>query len=61
VPIEDAFFRRVRELKEQHIEHLAQGSLSSHEEYRHICGVIKGLSMAEVELKELISAVGEDL
>lgn len=61
MPIEESFFRRIRDLREQHIEHLIQGSLSSHEEYRHICGVIKGLSMAESELKELISVAGEDL
>jgi len=59
-PLSDAFFRRIKELKDQHTEHLIGGAIPSHEEYRHVCGVIKGIDMAELELKELLSSVGDD-
>lgn len=55
MPLEDTFFSRIKDLKDQYTEHLIGGSLPTHDEYRHLCGVIKGLSMAEVELKELLN------
>jgi hypothetical protein len=61
VSFEETIFKRIRGLIDQHSEYIIQGSVPSHEEYRHICGVIKGLSMAEVELKELLVSEEEDL
>lgn len=56
----EAFGRRLKELKEDHINHLSGGSIASHDEYRHICGIIRGLSMAELEAKELAGSDDED-
>ena len=58
-PTVDSFLTKLKDLKEQHVEHLSAGSVATHEEYRHICGVIKGLTMAELELKELMSIVDD--
>jgi hypothetical protein len=58
-PTVEVFLERLKELKAQHVEHLSAGSVASHEEYRHICGVIKGLSMAELEIKELLSRISD--
>tara|TARA_R110000824_G_scaffold368258_1_gene557552 strand:+ start:30 stop:218 length:189 start_codon:yes stop_codon:yes gene_type:complete len=52
----EAFARRLKELKEDHINHLSGGSVATHDEYRHICGIIRGISIAELEAKELTSS-----
>ena len=57
--LSEVFLSRLNELRSQHIDHLSGGSIDSHEEYRHICGVIKGISMAELEMKELLSQVSD--
>tara|TARA_R110000787_G_scaffold185249_2_gene297012 strand:- start:3132 stop:3314 length:183 start_codon:yes stop_codon:yes gene_type:complete len=51
------FLSRLTELRSQHADHLVSGSVDTFEEYRHLCGVLKGLDMAERELKELLSEV----
>jgi hypothetical protein len=48
------------ETKAQYIEHLADGSLGDYAEYKKMCGVIEGLSMAEREIKELGSRIAHD-
>ena len=55
----DAFLSRITDLRSQHADHLMSGSVDTFEEYRHLCGVIKGLDIAERELKELLSEVEE--
>jgi hypothetical protein len=54
-PVIDALLFRLSELIKTHNEHICGGSVASYEEYRHICGILKGLQMAELELKEVIS------
>ena len=54
-----AFLSRIAELRSQHAEHLISGSVDTFENYRHLCGVMKGLDIAERELKELLSEVEE--
>jgi|TARA_R110002012_G_scaffold137565_2_gene292535 hypothetical protein len=48
------------ETKSQYIEHLANGSLGDYAEYKKMCGVIEGLSIAEREIKELGSKIIKD-
>lgn len=54
------YLERLEEIRLQHITHLVNGSVEKHEEYRHICGIIKGLAVADRELRELISQLEED-
>ena len=56
----EAFIERVSELKVKYIEHVANGSLSDYASYQKACGTIEGLSMAEREMKELVSRVSQD-
>ena len=58
-PFIEAFLKRLNELKKDHIEHLAGGSVASHEDYRHICGILRGIYMAELEAKELVGSEEE--
>mgnify|MGYP003628037091 CR=1 FL=1 len=50
---------RLDELKSQHMEHIINGNATSFEDYRHNCGVIRGIAMAERELKEIQSQIEE--
>jgi len=59
-PVLDALLSRLLEIKAQYIEHLADGSLGDYAEYKKMCGVIEGLSMAEREIKELGSRIAHD-
>lgn len=52
-PFSESFLKRLEELKQDHVNHLSNGSVASYEEYRHICGIIRGISIAELELKDL--------
>jgi hypothetical protein len=45
------------ELRTQHIEHIINGGVESFDEYRHLCGVIKGLTISEREFKEILSLI----
>ena len=51
----DAYLKRLSELKIQHINHVVSGSVADYEEYRHLRGMIQGLSIAEREFKELVA------
>ena len=57
MPVDELFLDRLSELKTQHIEHIVNGGVESYDEYRHLCGVLKGLSIAEREYKELLTKV----
>lgn len=53
----DALASRLDEMKSQHMEYIINGNATSYEDYRHSCGVIRGIAMAERELKEVQSQV----
>ena len=53
----DALASRLDEMKSQHMEYIINGNANSYEDYRHSCGVIRGIAMAERELKEVQSQV----
>jgi len=59
-PVLDAYLDRINELKKGYMEHLISGAVANYDEYRHICGVLKGLASSEMELKELMSKTDED-
>ena len=52
-PWVEALLKRLEELRNDHVNHLSAGSVASHDEYRHICGIIRGISIVELEIKEL--------
>jgi|TARA_R110002051_G_scaffold322933_1_gene415028 hypothetical protein len=52
-----AYLDRLEEIRLQHINHLVSGAAQDHGDYRHVCGVLKGVAVAERELKELLSEV----
>ena len=54
-----AYLDRLEEIRLQHVTHLINGSVEKHEEYRHICGIIKGLAVADRELRDLVSQLEE--
>jgi len=54
-----AFLSRIEDLRTQHSDHLINGTVTSFEEYRHLCGVMKGLDIAQRELKDILSEVEE--
>jgi len=59
-PIIDAFLARLEELKSQYISHIASGSPADYTSYQKLCGSLEGLSIAERELKDIISNVMGD-
>lgn len=46
--------KEIDKLRADQITALASGRLSDHAEYRHICGVIRGLSLAESLITDLV-------
>ena len=46
--------KEINKLKEEQAFHLANGRAADIEEYRSICGVIRGLSLAETVLNDLV-------
>jgi hypothetical protein len=53
----DVFLGRLKELRDSHNDHLISGAAKTMEEYRNICGFLRGLDVAESEFKELVSRV----
>lgn len=39
---------------------LAGGGVKSFDEYRHVCGVIRGLTHAEIIIKDLVQRINND-
>ncbi|NRA75331.1 MAG: hypothetical protein HRU16_05260 [Planctomycetes bacterium] len=56
----DAYLSRLSELKIQHVNHIVSGAVADYEEYRHLRGMIQGLSIAEREFKELLSQTEDE-
>jgi hypothetical protein len=55
----DVYLGRIKELRESHKNHITGGSAKTMEEYKNICGFLRGLDVAESEFKELVSRVEE--
>ena len=59
-PLITAYLDRLEELRIQHINHLIGGAVVDHGEYRHICGVLRGIAVAVREIKDLMAQTEED-
>jgi len=46
--------RELDKLKEAQNTHLSGGGAKTFDEYRHVCGVIRGLTHAETIVKDLV-------
>lgn len=57
----ESFLTRCSELKKQYSDHISSGTAESFSDYQKLCGTLEGLSIAEREIRELASRVGEDL
>lgn len=44
---------KFRERRTELVEHMAQGALIDHGEYKKLCGTIQGLEFAELTIKDL--------
>ena len=50
----DILKQKLEEQKESHIEALAAGASKDYAHYRELCGVIRGLQTAQVEIADLV-------
>ena len=46
--------KEIDKLRDGQVSHLANGGAQSFDEYRHVCGVIRGLTHAESIIKDLV-------
>jgi hypothetical protein len=46
--------KEIDKLRGDQVSHLAQGGAKTFDEYRHVCGVIRGLTHAETLVKDLV-------
>ena len=46
--------REIDKLKEANNTHLSGGGAKTFDEYRHVCGIIRGLNHAETLIKDLV-------
>lgn len=51
---------RIQDATNSYSESLLQGNLKDFTEYRYLCGVIHGLSLADRELVDMLSALEHD-
>jgi hypothetical protein len=57
-----ASVKEIDKLRADQLSHLANGGAKSFDEYRHVCGVIRGLTHAESIIKDLVqrSEISDD-
>ena len=48
--LSDFLKTRIKDLIADHKDHLANGTIKDHEEYKRLCGIIEGLNLAEREM-----------
>lgn len=46
--------KRIRDIMNEHADHVAAGNLKDFSEYKRICGIIEGLALAEREMLDWI-------
>lgn len=56
----DYILREIRESRAAQTTFLAEGSAKEYAEYRHICGVIRGLTIAESMIVDLVQKMEKD-
>ena len=55
----DVLNEKIEDLKKSSANFLANGGAKSLEEYREVCGVIRGLTAAQIEVQDL-AKINED-
>lgn len=56
----DYILREIREARENQSTFLVEGGAKEYAEYRHICGVIRGLTLAESAIIDLVRKMEKD-
>jgi len=54
--------KEIINLRDDNVSHLSNGGAKTFDEYRHVCGVIRGLTHAESIIKDLVqrSEISDD-
>ncbi len=52
--------KRIREETEACADHLRTGGVKSYDEYRHVTGIIHGLTIVEREVNDLMDALNKE-
>lgn len=57
---DEVYLNSLKDIKDSHEDALIAGSVKSMEEYKQICGFLRGIDMALAEYKKLVSHVEGD-
>jgi len=57
---DEVFLSSLNEIKKSHENALLGGSIKSMEEYKQLCGFIRGVNTAVLEYKKISSSVDDD-
>ncbi len=57
---DEVFLSSLEDIKQSHEDAVIAGSVKTMEEYKHICGFLRGLDTAMAEYKRLVSRVEGD-
>lgn len=49
----DYLLKKLEERRKTLVDHMAQGTLADHGEYKKLCGIIQGLDHAVVDVRDL--------
>jgi hypothetical protein len=64
IPVSDNAFeylrKKIRDIMNEHADHIATGAATDWADYRYQVGVIEGLAKAERELLDLAEKLGEE-
>lgn len=52
--------KEMNKLRDERAAYISAGRAVSHDEYRHVCGVILGLNLAENIINDLVQKVESD-
>lgn len=52
--------REIEKLRQEQVEYVADGRATAFEEYNRVCGVIRGLNLADSIINDLVRKVNED-
>jgi hypothetical protein len=59
-PLIDSLLSTVASLREQYVSHITTGSVANESSFREMRGVIQGIDLVTVEIKEIANAVYGD-
>ena len=52
--------KEMHKLRDERVAYISAGRAVSHDEYRHVCGVILGLNLAENIINDLVQKAESD-